>query len=62
MFIILSQKIDTASPYEGDQPYKIYHYPRRYRNQIHSGDIFIYYQENRYERSQRYYFETGRIG
>lgn len=62
MFIILSQKIDTEFPYEGYQLYKTYHFPRWYHNQIHSGDIFIYYQGNRHERSQRYYFGTGKIG
>ena len=62
MFIVLSQKIDTKSTYEGDKLFKVYHYPGRYRNQIHSGDVFVYYQGNRYDRSQRYYFGNGRIG
>ena len=60
--IILSQKIDTDSVYTGDEVYKTYHYPNRYRNQIHTGDVFIYYQGNRHDKSQRYYFGSGRIG
>lgn len=62
MIIILSQKIDLDSVYTGDEVFKVYHYPARYRNQIHTGDTFIYYQGNRYDKSQRYYFGTGRIG
>lgn len=62
MTIILSQKIDTESVYMGDEVFRTYHYPRRYRNQIHTGDVFVYYQGNRYDKSQRYYFGTGRIG
>lgn len=62
MIIILSQKIDTESVYTGDEVFRTYHYPGRYRNQIHTGDVFIYYQGNRYDKSQRYYFGTGRIG
>ena len=62
MIIILSQKIDSVSSYDGDDAFKVYHYPARYRNQIHTGDIFVYYQGNRYDKSQRYYFGQGRIG
>ena len=62
MIIILSQKIDTDSSYIGDEVFKVYHYPARYRNQIHTGDTFVYYQGNRYDKSQRYYFGTGNIG
>lgn len=62
MIIILSQKIDTDSVYAGDEVFKTYHYPARYRNQIHEGDIFVYYQGNRYDKSQRYYFGAGKIG
>lgn len=62
MIIILSQKIDTDSSYSGDEVFKIYHYPARYKNQIHTGDTFVYYQGNRYDKSQRYYFGSGRIG
>ena len=61
MLIVLSQKIDTESEYN-DDVYKTYHYPRRYRNQIHEGDTFVYYQGNRYDKSQRYYFGMGKIG
>ena len=62
MIIILSQKIDTESSYSGDKIFKVYHYPARYKNQIHTGDTFVYYQGNRYDKSQRYYFGSGRIG
>ena len=61
MLIVLSQKIDTESEYN-DDVYKTYHYPRRYRNQIHEGDTFVYYQGNRYDKSQRYYFGMGKVG
>jgi len=61
MLIILSQKIDSNSDYEDDL-FNVYHYPARYRNQIHSGDTFVYYQGNRYDKSQRYYFGTGIVG
>ena len=61
MIIILSQKIDTESEYS-DSVYESYHYPARYKNQIHEGDTFIYYQGNRYVREQRYYFGVGQIG
>lgn len=62
MIIILSQKIGSDSVYTGDEVFKVYHYPARYRNQIHTGDTFVYYQGNRYDKSQRYYFGTGKIG
>ena len=62
MIIILSQKIDTSSGYEGDELYKVYHYPAKYKNQIHSGDIFVYYQGDRYVKANRYYFGMGEIG
>ena len=62
MIIILSQKVDSESMYCGDEVFKVYHYPKRYRNQIHTGDTFVYYQGNRYNKSQRYYFGTGKIG
>lgn len=60
MYIILSQKIDSASTYT-DELFKTYHYPSRYKNQIHEGDIFVYYQGNRYNKEQRYYFGTGSV-
>ena len=59
--IILSQKIDTESTYEGDELYYAYHFPARYKSSIHKGDIFIYYQGNRLVKAQRYYFGTGKI-
>lgn len=61
MLVILSQKIDSDSSY-ADELFNSYHYPSRYRNQLHKGDVFIYYQGNRYDKSQRYYFGIGTIG
>lgn len=61
MKIILSQRIDIESEYD-DIPYSSYHFPNRYRNQIHPGDQFIYYQGDRYKRAHRYYFGCGVIG
>ena len=61
MLVILSQKIDTKSSYE-DRLYQVYHYPARYRNQLHEGDIFVYYQGNRQAKDLRYYFGTGIVG
>lgn len=58
MLVVLSQRIDFESGY-ADELFKTYHYPSRYRNQLHEGDKFIYYQGNRYDRKQRYYFGTG---
>jgi hypothetical protein len=43
MNIILAQRIDYESGYE-DIPFQLYHFPKRYRNQIRCGDMFIYYQ------------------
>lgn len=61
MLVILSQKIDTDSTYT-DELFHTYHYPARYKNQLHKGDIFIYYQGDRCEKTHRYYFGVGRIG
>ena len=61
MLIILSQKIDTDSDYS-DEVFETYHYPSRYKNQIHEGDTFVYYQGNRYVKEQRYYYGVGTIG
>jgi len=61
MRIILSQRIDVASEYE-DVPFSVYHFPKRYINQIHPGDRFIYYQGSRYKKDHRYYFGCGVIG
>ena len=57
MLVVLSQRIDFESGY-ADELFKTYHYPSL-RNQLHEGDKFIYYQGNRYDRKQRYYFGTG---
>lgn len=61
MPIILSQRIDTRSDYQ-DVPFRIYHYPKIYRNQIKTGDIFVYYQGDRNKRQNRYYFGSGVVG
>ena len=61
MLIILSQRIDTDSDYS-DEVFETYHYPSRYKNQIHEGDTFVYYQGNRYVKEQRYYYGVGTIG
>ena len=61
MIVVLSQKIDTRSGYS-DELFKTYHYPGRYRNQLHEGDTFVYYQGNKSIQEQRYYFGTGKIG
>jgi len=61
MLVVLSQKVDSDSSYS-DELFVSYHYPAKYKNQLHKGDIFIYYQGNRYDKSQRYYFGVGTIG
>lgn len=61
MLVILSQKVDSESSY-ADELFSSYHYPARYKNQLREGDTFIYYQGNRYDKSQRYYFGTGTVG
>jgi hypothetical protein len=61
VYIILSQKRDTESRYM-DKLFSVYHFPPQYRNQIHSGDTFIYYQGDRLSKKHRYYYGTGRIG
>ena len=40
MLVILSQKVDSESSY-ADELFNSYHYPARYKNQLHKGDIFI---------------------
>ena len=60
MLVVLSQKVDSASSY-ADELFRSYHYPAKYKNQLHKGDIFIYYQGNRYDKSQRYYFGMGTV-
>lgn len=61
MIVVLSQRIDFDSEY-ADELFNSYHYPARYRNQLHKGDVFVYYQGNRYDKSQRYYFGVGTVG
>ena len=61
MPIILSQRIDLVSDY-ADKPYFRYHFPKRYRNQVKSGDVFVYYQGDSKKLANRYYFGCGVIG
>ena len=60
MLIVLSQRIDIE-PLYNDIPFERYHFPDRYKNQIHKGDLFIYYQGNRHKREHRYYYGCGII-
>lgn len=61
MYIILSQRKDIEFSYSDDL-YKTYHFPARYKNQISTGDTFVYYQGDRVDRTHRIYFGTGKIG
>lgn len=61
MYIILSQRKDLELSYSDDL-YKTYHFPARYKNQISTGDIFVYYQGDRLDRTHRVYFGTGIVG
>lgn len=61
MLVILSQKVDSESSY-ADELFGSYHYPAKYKNQLHEGDTFVYYQGNRYDKRQRYYFGMGTVG
>lgn len=61
MYIILSQRKDLELSYSDDL-YKIYHFPARYKKQISTGDIFVYYQGDRFDRTHRVYFGTGIVG
>jgi len=45
-----------------DKLFSVYHFPKKYRNQISVGDTFIYYQGDRHKRENRYYYGTGKIG
>lgn len=58
MYIILSQRKDIDLSYSDDL-YSVYHFPARYKSQIKVGDIFVYYQGDRYNREHRVYFGTG---
>lgn len=61
MLIVLSQRIDIKSDYD-DVPFSFYHFPKQYRNMIHPGDRFVYYQGDRWKKEHRYYFGCGVIG
>lgn len=60
MYIVLSQRKDLELSYSDDL-YSVYHFPARYKSQIRVGDIFVYYQGDRYNREHRIYFGTGYI-
>lgn len=61
MYIILSQRKDLELSYSDDL-YKTYHFPARYKNQISTGDVFVYYQGDRLDHTHRVYFGTGIVG
>ena len=61
MYIILSQRKDIEMSYS-DSLFSVYHYPAKYKNQIHEGDVFIYYQGDRTNKEHRVYFGTGTVG
>ena len=61
MFIILSQRKDIEMLYS-DSLYNVYHFPSKYKNQIHEGDVFVYYQGDRTNKEHRVYFGTGTVG
>ncbi len=61
MYIVLAQRLEANSGYL-DQLFKIYHYPSKYKNQIHEGDFFIYYQYDLKNSGTRCYFGSGEIG
>lgn len=61
MPVVLSQRIDTDSEYD-DIPFWEYHFPRRYRRQLRTGDRFVYYQGDKSKREHRYYYGHGVIG
>ena len=60
MLVILSQRVDYESDY-CDVLFDTYHYPSRYKSRLSVGDVFIYYQGNRYSREQRFYFGVGTV-
>jgi len=39
-----------------------YHFPKKYRNQISTGDLFIYHQGDKSNIKNRFYFGMGVIG
>ncbi|MGN0363886.1 MAG: hypothetical protein ACI4ET_13750 [Bilifractor sp.] len=62
MYIILGQKLQPKSAY-ADKLYQVYEYPDIYKNSLHEGDVFIYYQGDRSAKQfERYYYGTGKIG
>ena len=49
MLVILSQKVDSESSY-ADELFNSYHYPARYKNQLHEGDTVSYTHLDVYKR------------
>lgn len=61
-YIVLSQRLIQKSTYK-DEPFRRYHFPGRYRNQVKPGDFFLYYQgKSGPNRRHRYYFGVGVVG
>lgn len=61
MTIVLSQRINAKSDYD-DVPFFKYHFPKEYKNLIHEGDRFVYYQGGHLTGENRYYYGCGVIG
>ena len=64
MPIVLMQKAWRDDPQYKDTEFAIYHYPRRYFEQIHGGEKFVYYRPSRgAPRGQgSTYFGCGQLG
>ena len=60
IFVVLSQRVDFDSSYAGEL-FNSYLFPTRCKNQLYKGDIFIYYQWNLYDKSQKYYITIGKV-
>jgi hypothetical protein len=58
---VLSQKILTKSQYD-DVLFERYHFPKKYRSQILTGDLFVYHQGDKSRYKNRFYFGMGEIG
>lgn len=61
MRVIISRRNDIEPIYE-DDVFSVYHYPAKYRKQLHLGDSFICCQGNQRDKDKRCYFGTGCIG
>jgi len=61
LHIVLSQQIIKETQYD-DIPFDRYHFPKKYRNQISTGDLFVYHQGDKSNNKNRFYFGMGVIG